>query len=86
VILSVAVAPSLARPRAAGNRRLLSLADANYSVIPTQAGTHFGCHAMFYVHLLASRPHGTLYAGVTSDLVQRVWQHEIKALHEEVRR
>jgi len=28
-----------------------------------------------YVYLLASRPYGTLYAGVTSDLVQRVWQH-----------
>ena len=28
-----------------------------------------------YVYLLASRPYGTLYAGVTSDLVQRVCQH-----------
>lgn len=27
------------------------------------------------VYLLASRYHGTLYIGVTSDLVQRVWQH-----------
>jgi len=27
------------------------------------------------VYLLASSPRGTLYAGVTSDLVQRVWQH-----------
>jgi putative endonuclease len=35
---------------------------------------------MFYVYLLASRPHGTLYAGVTSELVQRVWQHKIKAV------
>lgn len=29
------------------------------------------CH----VYLLASRPRGTLYVGVTSNLVQRVWQH-----------
>jgi putative endonuclease len=27
------------------------------------------------VYLLASHYHGTLYVGVTSDLVQRVWQH-----------
>ncbi len=28
------------------------------------------------VYLLASKPHGTLYIGVTSDLAQRVWQHK----------
>jgi putative endonuclease len=28
------------------------------------------------VYLLASRRNGTLYAGVTSDLVRRVWQHK----------
>ncbi len=28
------------------------------------------------VYLLASRYRGTLYVGVTSDLVQRVWQHK----------
>ncbi len=27
------------------------------------------------VYLLASRPRGTLYIGVTSDLVKRAWQH-----------
>ena len=27
------------------------------------------------VYLLASKRHGTLYTGVTSNLVQRVWQH-----------
>ena len=27
------------------------------------------------VHILASQRNGTLYVGVTSDLVQRVWQH-----------
>ncbi|MFL6586920.1 MAG: GIY-YIG nuclease family protein [Luteimonas sp.] len=26
-------------------------------------------------YMLASAPRGTLYIGVTSDLVQRVWQH-----------
>lgn len=28
------------------------------------------------VYLLASKRYGTLYVGVTSDLVQRVWQHK----------
>ena len=28
-----------------------------------------------YVYILASRPYGTLYIGVTSDLVKRIWQH-----------
>jgi len=28
------------------------------------------------IYILASQPHGTLYVGVTSDLIQRVWQHK----------
>ena len=28
------------------------------------------------VYMLASKPFGTLYIGVTSDLVQRIWQHK----------
>ena len=28
------------------------------------------------IYILASQPRGTLYVGVTSDLVQRVWQHQ----------
>jgi putative endonuclease len=31
-----------------------------------------------YVYLLASKPYGTLYIGVTADLLQRVWQHREK--------
>jgi len=30
----------------------------------------------FYVYILASKRNGTLYTGITSDLVQRVWQHK----------
>jgi putative endonuclease len=30
------------------------------------------------VYLLASKPHGVLYIGVTSDLKYRIWQHKQK--------
>lgn len=30
----------------------------------------------FYVYILASRRNGTLYVGMTSNLLQRVWQHK----------
>jgi putative endonuclease len=32
--------------------------------------------SMFYVYLLASKPYGTLYVGVTSDLLRRIWEHK----------
>ncbi len=32
----------------------------------------------FYLYILASKRNGTLYIGVTSDLVQRIWQHKNK--------
>jgi putative endonuclease len=35
---------------------------------------------MFYVYLPASKPYGTLYVGVTSELLRRVWEHKIKAV------
>jgi putative endonuclease len=30
----------------------------------------------FYVYILATNNNGTFYVGVTSDLVQRMWQHK----------
>ena len=35
---------------------------------------------MFYVCMLASRPHGTLYIGMTDNLLRRVWEHKVKAV------
>jgi len=32
----------------------------------------------YYVYILASKRNGTLYIGVTSNLIKRVWQHRNK--------
>ena len=29
----------------------------------------------YYTYILASKPHGTLYVGVTNNLVRRLWEH-----------
>jgi putative endonuclease len=35
---------------------------------------------LYYVYLLASKPYGTLYIGVTSDLPKRIYEHKSKAV------
>ena len=32
----------------------------------------------YYVYILASRKNGTLYIGITSDPVKRIWEHKSK--------
>jgi len=34
----------------------------------------------FFVYILASERNGTLYIGMTSNLVQRIWQHKEKVV------
>jgi len=34
----------------------------------------------FYVYILASKRNGTLYVGMTADLVKRIWIHKMEVL------
>jgi putative endonuclease len=34
----------------------------------------------YYVYILASNRNGTLYIGITSDLLKRVWEHKNKVV------
>ena len=43
--------------------------------IPTAAEGIIGPMA-FYVYILASKPFGTLYIGMTDDLGRRLWEHQ----------
>jgi len=33
-------------------------------------------HKEFYTYILASKRNGTLYVGVTSNIVKRIWEHK----------
>jgi len=49
------------------------------NVIPAKAGIQEGWPGVakrFFVYIMANRRNGTLYVGVTSNLVQRAWHHK----------
>jgi hypothetical protein len=56
--------------------------DEAATVMPAQAGIQYlraGDGAVSKqpsVYILASKTNGTLYIGVTSDLVERIWEHK----------
>jgi len=35
---------------------------------------------MFYVYILSSKPYGTLYTGMTANLLKRIWEHKNKVV------
>ena len=47
-------------------------------ILRLDPGIHVLMEKSFYVYILASRRNGTLYVGVTSDLLKRVWEHKKK--------
>ena len=34
----------------------------------------------YYVYILSNKYNGTLYVGITSDIIKRIWQHKQKIL------
>jgi putative endonuclease len=53
----------------------LELSAIRYSPLtPAKAGVRGGSMA-FYVYILCAERNGTLYVGMTDDLIKRVWEH-----------
>jgi putative endonuclease len=50
---------------------------------PPQAGPDdpYAVNKHYYVYILANKKNGTLYIGITSNIVKRVWEHKNKLVN-----
>jgi putative endonuclease len=74
-----AIRPRLQSPPADDELRFEAMPRAPSAWAGTASPTRH-CLTSYFVYLLASRRHGTLYLGITNDLVRRVHQHEARSV------
>jgi putative endonuclease len=52
--------------------------DFGFVILRLDRGIQRHMEKNYYAYILASQRNGTLYVGVTSDLLKRVWEHKNK--------
>lgn len=50
------------------------------TVIPAKAGIHKKKMKKYYIYILASKKNGTLYIGMTNNLIRRIFEHKEKII------